>query len=130
MATSTMLHRANKPPYIGNKRTVLTRERSARLKHVPCATNCVYQRFQPGQVQLPAQSPDMNFDDICSWIEVIAPHCLEDHRACDGLPVVSREIFEQSEFGGHQIQQHACTPHFAFDDVHVEIADLQTQGPG
>src|SRR6186713_2990192 len=76
------------------ERSVLARSTEA----ISDAADGVDQRIGLGIVDLAADAPDIDVDDVGGGIEVQVPDMLEQHRAGDHAALVADEVFEQLEF--------------------------------
>src|SRR5688500_12020736 len=123
---SSTLHTTNRAPYTGRSRTVLMRASSATFKNVPYSAHGMDERLTFRRIELATQPADVHFDDIGAVVEVITPHGFEDHGSRQHAATVTHEKFEQLEFGGQQIEQHAAAARGAIDQIELEIADSQS----
>src|SRR5947199_6379152 len=80
------------------ERSVLARS----TETISDAANGVDQRIGLGIVDLAADAPDIDVDDVGGGIEMQIPDVLEQHRAGDDAALVADEIFEQLEFARQQ----------------------------
>src|SRR3569623_1936213 len=103
------------------ERSVLARSTEA----ISDAADGVDQRIGLGIVDLAADAPDIDVDDVGGGIEVQVPDMLEQHRAGDDAALVAHEIFEQLEFPRQQRNLAAMTARTAGEQVDGEIADPQ-----
>src|SRR5262249_55061400 len=102
-------------------RTVLARGTDAK----PDATNGMNERIGLPVVDLAADAPDIDVDDVGRGIEMQIPDVLQQHRAGHDLALVANEIFEDLEFPRQQLDVAAAAGHGSQHEVHSEITDTQ-----
>src|SRR5437660_1467088 len=69
---------------------------------IPDTAHCVDQRIGLLAVDLAAQTPDIDVDDVRGRIEMQVPDVLQQHRARHDVPLVAQQIFEQLELARQQ----------------------------
>src|SRR6478609_4419523 len=103
------------------ERSVLARSTDA----ISDAADRMDQRIGLGIVDLAADPPDIDVDDVGGGIEMQIPDVLEQHRTRDDAALVADQIFEQLEFPRQQRNLPAATARAARDQVDGEIANPQ-----
>src|SRR6266702_7965346 len=101
--------------------SVLTRSTEA----ISDAADGVDQRIGLAVVDLAADAPAIDIDDVGGGIEVQIPDMLEQHRTGDDAALVADEIFEQLKLPRQQRNLPAAPAGAARDQVDGEIADPQ-----
>src|SRR5258708_13788110 len=81
-----------------DERSVLTRSTDA----ISDAADGMDQRIGLGIVDLAADAPDIDVDDVGGGIEMQVPDMLEQHRARDDAALIADEIFEQLKLARQQ----------------------------
>src|SRR5690349_9348129 len=92
---------------------------------VPDAAYGVDQRIGLLVIDLAAQPPDIDVDDVGRRVEMQVPDVLQQHGAGDHAALVADEIFQQLELLGQELHVLAVTAGGARDQVDGEIADPQ-----
>src|SRR5947209_8144992 len=108
------------------ERSVLARSTDA----ISDTADGVDQRIGLGVVDLAADAPDINVDDVGGGIEMQIPDMLEQHRAGDDAALVADEIFEQLKLARQQRNFTAAAAGIACDQVDGEIAYPQKRVGG
>src|SRR5690349_13492778 len=103
------------------ERSVLARSTEA----ISDAADGVYQWIGLGIVDLAADAPDIDVDDVGGGIEMQVPDVLQQHRAGDHSALVPDEVFEQLKLARQQRDLAAAAAGIARDQVDGEIADAQ-----
>src|SRR5579863_6647272 len=75
------------------------------------AAYCVDQRIGLLAVDLAANTPDIDVDDVGRRVEMDVPDALQQHRARHHLALVANEIFEHLEFPRQQFDLLAAALH-------------------
>src|SRR6516164_2865261 len=91
----------------------------------PDATNRVNERIGLSVVDLTADAPDIDVDDVRRGVEMEIPYVLQQHRPRHDLALVANQIFEDLEFPRQQLDVPAAARHGSRHQVHSEIADTQ-----
>src|SRR5271156_524453 len=89
------------------------------------ATNGMNERIGLPIIDLAADAPDIDVDDVGRGVEMEIPHMLQQHRPRHDLALVANEIFEDLEFPGQQLDVAAATAHGSRHQVELEITDTQ-----
>src|SRR3984957_8198464 len=80
-------------------------------------------------VELASQIADLDVDDIGLRHEVEIPDILEQHRPGHDLARTAHEIFKQGEFSRQEVNRLAVPPGAPFNEIHLQMADLQSREP-
>src|SRR5271169_4691479 len=91
----------------------------------PDAANGMNERIGLPIVDLAADAPDIDVDDVGGGVEMEIPHMLEQHRPRHDLALVANEIFEDLEFPWQQLDVPAAAGHGSRHQVQLEIADAE-----
>src|SRR5262245_3983743 len=104
-----------------DERSVLVRSTDAK----PDAADGVDERIGLLTVDLAADAPDVDIDDVGRGVEVQIPDVLQQHRAGDDLALVAHEVLEHLKFARQQLDLLPAARHRPRDQVELEIADAQ-----
>src|SRR5262245_21746247 len=92
---------------------------------VPDAANRMDQRIGLLVIDLAAQAPDIDVDDIGRRIEMKIPDVLQQHRPRDDAALIAHQIFQELKFLGQKLDVLAVPAHGPRDQVDRKIADTQ-----
>src|SRR5436190_3813129 len=76
-------------------------------------------------VDLAADTPDIDVDDVGGGIEVKIPDVLQQQCARHDLALVANEVFENLKFARQELDIAPAARHRARNEVELEIADAQ-----
>ena len=79
-------------------------------------------------VDLPAQALDVDLDEVRLRIEAVVPDMLGDVAAAHDLPLAPRQVLEQGEFLGGELDGAAGTGDAPGPGVDQEVIDRQLAG--
>src|SRR5580698_8003291 len=79
--------------------------------------------FHAGRIDLLAQTSHVHVDQVSARVEVVTPHCFEQHGAGNGLAGVAHHEFEHAVFGRQQHDLLAVALDLARDQIEFERAD-------
>src|SRR5262245_54131908 len=102
-----------------DERSVLVRSTDT----IPDTAHCVDQRIGLLAVDLAAQSPDIDVDDVGGGIEMQVPDMLQQHRARHDVAFVAHQVLEQLKFARQKLEIAAIAACDARHQVELEVAD-------
>src|SRR5262245_1665392 len=76
-------------------------------------------------VNLSADAPDVDVDDVGRGVEVQIPYMLQQHRPRNDLAVVANEVLENLKFARQQLDFPATAGRRSRDEVELEVADAE-----
>src|SRR6266404_6367503 len=82
---------------IVQRKLVVRRNSSWRTEYEPDATHGVNERRLARLIDLTAEPSNVDVDEVCARIEMIAPDLLEEHGSSDNLVMVPDQMFEQAQ---------------------------------
>ncbi len=85
---------------------------------------------RPLVVDLAAQVPYVDIDDVGEPIVVHVPDVLDDHGAAEWAAAIAHQIFEDAELLGGQLDVFVRARHLAPDAIEQQFAHLQALGHG
>src|SRR5437899_2790082 len=103
-------------------------ERSALARSTdtePDAADGMDERIGLLAVNLAADAPDVDVDDVGGGIEVEIPDVLQQQRARHDLALVANEILENLKFARQELDAAPAARYRARDEIEFEIADAQ-----
>src|SRR5579863_429151 len=89
------------------------------------AANGVNERIGLLAVDLAANAPDININDVCRRIEMQIPDLLQQHSARHDMALISDQIFKDLEFSRQQLDASAATVCRPCHEVQFQVSDAQ-----
>src|SRR5690606_30979395 len=99
-------------------------EAAIRPDHVTRAANGVEKRLFEILLDLAAKTGDMHIDHIGLRVEVIVPHILKQHGACNHLPGMPHQVLEQAKLARLERNFLSCPAHTVREAIELQVADL------
>jgi hypothetical protein len=81
-------------------------------------------------IDFAAKAMNEDVDDISLRIETVVEDVLENHGLGDWPIGMAHQVLKQGEFARLEIDFFLAAMHFAFEEVHGEVADSQASGFG
>src|SRR5262245_3960832 len=100
----------------------------ALFEDIADAAHGVAQRVTEWLVDLRAQAPDVDIDDVGPGVEVHVPHLLGDEGAGEDVPGVPGEERQEQELLRRQIEPSSPAGGAVTDEVDLEIGDMEPLG--
>src|SRR5437899_2984305 len=89
------------------------------------AANGMDQRIGLAAVDLPANTADIDINDIGRGIEMQIPHVLEEHRSRNHLTDIARQIFQQLKLARQQFYFSTAPAGDPRQQVDLQVTDAQ-----
>ena len=99
-----------------------------KAEHKPLSTHIGNSRGVTSLVDFLPEVIDLNIDHVAFKLELIMPDILEQHLACYQLIGMTKEIFEEPEFGRKQTNSDADLEGRSIYQINSKISHRQSRG--
>src|SRR5712691_1268667 len=99
-----------------------------RIDHITDAAHGLNELLRPLIIDLTAQVPDIDIDDIGQTVVIHIPYMFDDHGTAERPALIAHHVFEDAKFFGRQLDWLAAASYFAANAIQRKVGNLQALG--